>query len=138
MFEKAFTEVNEILENIDESYLNKISISFRKMIIENMDLKYEFRYDSSKPFMEQEISEDAKIILAIIYMEYWASIEEKEEIKTQIEAQDKEIYNVFKTENKEINKNEVEELVNTSLIEVKNKNFIIRFFEKIKNFLKKK
>ena len=43
MFEKAFTEVNEILENMDESYVNQISKSFRRMIIENMDLNYQMK-----------------------------------------------------------------------------------------------
>ena len=137
MFEKAFTEVNEILENMDESYVNQISKSFRRMIIENMDLNYEFRYDSSKSFMEQEISDDAKAIMAIIYMEYWATNEEKETIKKQIEVDEKEVYDVFKSTSKKA-VNQEEKQIETALVEVKKKNFLLKVFERIKNFFKKK
>ncbi len=137
MFEKAFTEVNEILENMDESYVNHISKSFRRMIIENMDLNYEFRYDSSKSFMEQEISDDAKAIMAIIYMEYWATNEEKETIKKQIEVDEKEVYDVFKSTSKKA-VNQEEKQIETALVEVKKKNFLLKVFERIKNLFKKK
>ncbi len=138
MFEKAFTEVNEIIENMDESYINQISTSFRKMIIENMDLTYEFTYDSSKSFIDQEISDEAKAIMAIIYMEYWATEEEKANIRKQIDIEEKEIYDVFKNSKKQDSKSIDSNQVETALVEVKQKNFLLKIFEKIKNLFKKK
>ena len=48
MYGQALREVNEVLENMDEKYTKLISPDFMKMMIENIDWSYDFKYDTNK------------------------------------------------------------------------------------------
>ena len=50
-------------------------------LYEAVDWEHDFEYDDSKSLEEQNLSEDAKQILAMIYMRFFADEEEKEEFK---------------------------------------------------------
>lgn len=90
MYEKALREVNEVLENMDEKYTKKISPEFINMMIKNMDLLYDFKYDITKPLEEQNLSEEAKTILSIIYIRYFCSEDEKLEVIKSMKENDLE------------------------------------------------
>lgn len=90
MYEKALREVNEVLENMDEKYTKKISPEFINMMIKNMDLLYDFKYDITKPLEEQNLSEEAKTILSIIYIRYFCSEGEKLEVIKSMKENDLE------------------------------------------------
>ena len=90
MYEKALREVNEVLENVDEKYTKQISSEFINMMIKNMDLSYDFKYDITKPLEEQNLSEEAKTILSIIYLRYFCDKDERLEIIKEMKENDLE------------------------------------------------
>ena len=138
MYERALREVNDVLENMDEKYTKKISAEFINMMIKNMDLSYDFKYDITKPLEEQNLSEEAKTILSIIYLRYFCDENEKIDIIKQMKENDlefenisKEKYNPDKIFNKKSNiKIETE-------LPKKNKKWYQKIFEKLKKLLKK-
>lgn len=141
-YAKSYTELIEILKYISKSDLNKIPKDKIKNYIKNKDNDYIYIYDSKKNFENQNISKLTKILIANLYIEYWADEEEKAQIKINDR---KEIYDIdnknaekYKTDNifekkKKRNEENVEE---TSLTIIKKKNFIQKIIEKIKKKLK--
>lgn len=65
-FEKAYSEVLEILKYIPLNDYNKIPQKYIKHLEENCDENSEFVYNVALPFDKQEISENAKDILGMI------------------------------------------------------------------------
>ena len=138
-YHKAYKEVIEILK-----YLPKESVNKRpKTIIETFEKKqkkdYVFNIDINKTFEEQNLLEETKDILAIIFRDYWATpyqrekIQEKEKYERQkIEEEKLKKYNpknIFKNKKNIIEKNEE----NKNLpIQIKKQ----KFYEKLINFLK--
>ena len=141
-YAKSYTELIEILKYISKSDLNKIPKDKIKNYIKNKDNNYIYIYDSKKNFENQNISKLTKILIANLYIEYWADEEEKAQIKINDR---KEIYDIdnknaekYRTDNifekkKKRNEENVEE---TSLTIIKKKNFIQKIIEKIKKKLK--
>ena len=141
-YAKSYTELIEILKYISKSDLNKIPKDKIKNYIKNKDNNYIYIYDSKKNFENQNISKLTKILIANLYIEYWADEEEKAQIKINDR---KEIYDIdnknaekYRTDNifekkKKTNEENVEE---TSLTIIKKKNFIQKIIEKIKKKLK--
>lgn len=138
MYEKALREVNEVLENVDEKYTKQISSEFINMMIKNMDLSYDFKYDITKPLEEQNLSEEAKTILSIIYLRYFCDKDERLEIIKEMKENDlefeknlKEKYNSDKIFDKKDNvKIEAE-------LPIIPKKWYQKIFEKLKKFFKR-
>jgi len=80
MYGKVFREVGEVIDNMDPKDTLKISSDFLKTIIKKADWSYDFKYDKSKSIMEQNLSDDAQVLLSVIYLRYFASKEEKLEL----------------------------------------------------------
>ncbi len=79
----AYTEVLEVLRYVPDEDLFKIpkeKILFYEL---NRDADYEYRLDTNKRFKDQEMSRITKAILANIYRDYWAPLDEKKEIIMQ-------------------------------------------------------
>ena len=98
-YHKAYKEVIEILKYLPKESVNKIP----KTIIETFEKKqkkdYVFNIDINKTFEEQNLLEETKDILAIIFRDYWATpyqrekIQEKEKYERQkIEEEKLKIY----------------------------------------------
>ena len=71
MYDKAFTEVNEIFNYLPEEQVKMIPSSFIKMILEHMDYSYDFKYNPDIPFEEQNLLDETKAILEILYIQFW-------------------------------------------------------------------
>ncbi|MBR2289230.1 MAG: hypothetical protein IJ867_01060 [Clostridia bacterium] len=84
MDKKALREVYEVIDHMSVEDTKKISKGFLERLYQNIDWSYDFTYDEAKSLEEQDISEDAKVVLAIIYMRYFASQEEKLELIKEI------------------------------------------------------
>lgn len=116
----AYKEVMEVLNHMSEEDINKIPKEVLKYYEENQDTSYYFFIDSDKSFVEQNLSDKAKIVLAILFRDYWASEEQREKIKRKekadieaLEQKKKEIYqneNLFE-KNKEVHPKEEQSLV---------------------------
>ena len=89
-YANAYTEVLDILKYISKEDYEKIPKSKIKVFEENSNKNYNFTYDENKTLDEQNVSEIAKAIIAILFRDYWATkeqryiiIKKQQEIKDQ-------------------------------------------------------
>ena len=140
----AYTEVDRILNLMDEQYQKKIPEKLRKLISESKLNDYDVIINPKIPLKEQKISRKALSILAVLNYNYWCVGESKKQkliekyIKNEKIKQEKlrELYNpdnLFNNKN-EFSKQNIE---NKQLIVYnKKENVIIKIFNKIKKLLK--
>ena len=77
----AYAEILEILDYMEEEYVNKIPQKLIRVIKENALDTYERHLDANVPLEEQEISEKTTAILAMLMLNYWCeSPEQKQEL----------------------------------------------------------
>ncbi len=94
----AYKEVIEVLKYTKKEDVKKIPKQKIMFWINNMKKDYNFKIDVNKKIEEQNLSKEAKAIIANIFKNYWATdyqrkrIEEKE--RYEIENQKKEKYNI--------------------------------------------
>lgn len=138
VYARAYTELYEILKNISENDLNKIPKEVFNMLERKRDKEYNFKLEENIEFENQELLRETKILLAILYRDYWARKEEKEKIiqkwKNDIiksEEEKKKIYNeIFQNKKERI----IEQKNDNNLpVEVKKE----KLFKKIICFIKK-
>lgn len=148
----AYKEVIEILKYTKEEDVNKIPKYRILLWKKNMKKDYDFKVDVNKPIEEQNLSLEAKAILANIFKKYWATDFQKEKIEAkekydfeQLEKEKSEKYNpndIFKVEEKD-----KEQIKKETVIEEKGPNevlavetqmsFFKKFIDKIKKWFKK-
>lgn len=154
----AAAEALAILNHTDISLLSKIPYS----VVQSLETKAseyteEVKLDLTLSLNEQQISEDAKIILTILYKDFLCSDEEQENLNKQILENESEYnkeleeqYNPFKDSQQTTSTSEIssspssESETNTSensemtaLIE-KPKKWYFRIFDRIVKFFRKK
>ena len=78
VYQEAFAEVDEILKIMPIDLLSKIPVQFRKIISENKAKNY--KVDIQEPLNEEKLKEETVVILGLIYRDFLASPEEKEEL----------------------------------------------------------
>lgn len=147
-FARALSEIDFILRNTDENLQNKIPQSFWNYIEENKDEEYQVTIDMNIPLENQNLREDTINLMAIVYRNYFCTLDEKkeyDELLNQNEQKYKEKYsyeNLFKN-------NKVEELIqaeqqseDVQMIEYKQENIFSKILNKMKCifsvFLRKK
>ena len=131
----------EILKYISKEQYNKIPNELIKVYEENSDKNYYFKYNPEKTLEEQKVLKITKIIIAILFRDYWATDEQKAKIianqnnnRKKLENKKIEKYNaeeVFK-------KNEIikEEVKEESLILIKKEKWYLRIYLFLKNLIK--
>ena len=142
-YANAYTEVLEILKFIPKTDYNKIPQDMIKVFSYNQNKNYIFNYNPLQSLDDQNVSKKAKLIISILFRDYWAQdnqrakILNKEKIdRMRFEEEKQEKYNVnnlFKNKQENFQNSER----NTSLIEVKEKNFLQKIIEKIINLFRK-
>lgn len=135
----ALSEVNALLKLSNMEVVHNVPYKLRKYIVQNMDKTFKVNVDMSKSLEDQNISNKAKNILALIYRDYLVTNEEKKQLiinekqmQTERQKQIRELYNpenVFK-KNYEIN----EQQGSTAMIVIKEKNIFSKILHKIKSF----
>ena len=149
-YEKVLREVEYILQQFPKEIQNKIPDDFRNDIIKNMDVTYiPETYNKNKTLDEQNISEETKKILALIYRNYLVSDEERKKLiteennireKSENEKRKKygaeDIFNNKTNNSQNINSNaDADKLIIKSS---NNKKWYKKLIEKILNFFNKK
>ena len=81
----VYSELYEILKNINKEKVMKISPKIIDKIINERDKNYEPKINWNKPLTQQNINQNTKNILAWINLKYWASDEEKDLLLEKIE-----------------------------------------------------
>lgn len=131
-YRSAFTEINEILKETDENVLSKIPLDVKKFIEENINENYNFIIDPNFN-IEDQISEDTKVIISWLYRDYIMSNEEKintiRNEENNFKMNEENIYNGINKKEENI---QLEE--NMSLIKYKK----IKWYDKIICFFKEK
>ena len=90
-YANAYTEVLDILKYISKEDYEKIPKSKIKVFEENSNKNYSFKYDVDKTLEEQNVSEIAKMIIAILCRDYWTTNEQRYIIiKKQREAREEQ------------------------------------------------
>ena len=144
-YANAYKEVLIVLDNLIKEDYDKIPKEYIEFLKSNCNNEYEFYYDNSKTFEEQELLDDTKYILFGLFEKFGATEIQKEKIKNfkdnyyrKIEEEKREQYNpddIFKKVNTNIKTTNIEtpeNNSNTKLIEYKEP-----IFTKLKNFLLK-
>ena len=139
-YEEAFVEVDEIFKIMPIDLLSKIPIKFRQVISENKATDY--KVEIQENFDEQNLKQETIAILGLIYRDFLASPEEREELQAQdaeelrkIEQDMQEKYN---TENifKKKNQKDDDELLRDMVL-YKEPGFLKKFFNLIKGIFNK-
>lgn len=143
-YRKACKEVIEILSYISKEEYNKIPQEIIKVLENDKDDDYNFKYDPNKTLDEQNISKQAKTIIAIFYRDYWASEYQRKKIKEyekllyeKIEKEKKDKYNsneIFKIDN-HIKENDRK---NEIVLVDNNESLFKKILNRIKNFFTRK
>ena len=141
---RAYTQVLEILNNLKLEDYNKVPEDLISTLEEYKDEDTRFKYDSKKDYLEQNVSSEAKLILAIFFKKYWASDEKKEQIRvyeinklTAIEEEKQKIYpkNVISDS---LAQEKLEEKRQKQLESVSHQSFFKRFLAKLKEKIMKR
>lgn len=143
-YEEAFAEVDEILKKMPIELFSKIPIQFRQIISANKSKNY--KIDIQTPLVEENLKEETIIILGLIYRDFLATPEEREELKTQdiqelrkIEEELQEKYNMDKLfKKRKVEKNTSNDNFSTEMIVYKEESFIKKIFNFIKSLFNKK
>ena len=142
-YKQSLTELNAIIHYMNIEYLKKIPQKFIDFINKNMDVNYKPNISQNIPINEQNIKQDTKVLLSLLYRNYWCDSEVKNELlnedaiqKEQYEQELREKYNpdnIFKNKTQHIEETK-EEVKNVSLVEYKETSWFYNFFENIKKF----
>ena len=139
-YEEAFAEVDEILKMIPIDLVSKIPIKFRQVISQNKANDYNIKIQ--EPLEEKNLKQETIVILGLIYRDFLASPEEREELQLKdaeelkrIEEEMQQQYdidNIFKKR-----KSSSEEDFSTDLILYKEQGFLKKLLNIIKGIFKK-
>lgn len=142
IYANAYQEVIEVLKYTKKEDLLKIPKFKIDMYKKYMNKNNNFKIDKTKPLEEQNISNEAKAILANLYKDYWATDYEKQRIEAkenydleQIAKEKYSVDNLFKK--KEIKQENVSNN-ETSIVVIKKEKWYKKIFNNIKNFFNKK
>ena len=139
-YRNGLAEVDMILNYADEESLSKIPENLKQFIKENKS-DYTTKINPEKDLKDQDLLYETKVILSVLYRDYWASQDERKQLLEEekaelidIENRKNEKYNyndLFKNKNSEIETNvkEIKSLV------VK-QNLIRKIVNKIKGFFR--
>lgn len=140
-YRKSLCEVAEVLENSEENIQQKIPKKLKDFIYNNRISNYNPRIDFSKEDWEEDLSEDAKSIIALIYRDCLVS---KEERKKLLKIEENELYEKYNPDNIFKNNNESEKIneeMNStdsiSLTSQEEQVWYKKIIKKILSFLKK-
>ena len=141
-YANAYKEVLVILDNLIKEDYDKIPKEYIEFLTANCNNDYEFYYDNSKTFEEQELLNDTKYILFGLFEKFGATELQKEKIKNfkknyynKLEEEKRNLYNsenIFKEKKVEKNEN-----INLVIKENKKENFINKILKFIKNIFRK-
>lgn len=143
-YQEAFTEVDEVLKLMPIDLVSKISPKLRKLISENKALDY--KTTIKEPLEERELKKETIVILGLIYRDFIATPEEKEQLKLRdaeylkkIEEEMQKQYDINKVFEKRQEKRADEKLEEkTQLVVYEEPGFIKKLFNLIKGIFKKK
>ena len=145
-YANAYKEVLIVLNNLIKEDYEKIPKEYIEFLETNANPNYDFKYDSSKAFNEQELLDDTKYILFSLFEKYGATEIQKSKIKSfkdnynkKLEKEKREKYNpddIFKKNT--LNENIINETKeNVQMVEYKEQRWYEKIFAKILKIFRK-
>ena len=140
-YANAYSELLEILKFISNEEYEKIDKEMIQLFETYYNKEYVFEYDPDKTLDEQNVSKTTKIIISILFRDYWATDEQREEILAKerydlekLEEEKREKYNpaeIFK------NRKVIDTIEKDNLpMETKKENIFKKLINIIKGILK--
>ncbi len=123
VFEEACSEMNYILEHMNPIDKNKIPKSVIDFFKENRSLTYKVKLTTDKKLEEQDLKDETKAFIKIIYAKYFLEDSQKEDFINQL-----------KEHKEEKNNDNIE----TTELVVYKENKILKVIRKIFSFFKRK
>lgn len=74
---EGITEVLEILENVDNVFINKLPKKLQEFLKQNQSTSYIPNLDYTKNLKELNLRSETKDLLSIMYLNYWSTEKEK-------------------------------------------------------------
>lgn len=146
-YANAYKEVLDILKYVSKEDLNKIPTQKIEMFSKYANYDYDFEYNPEITLKEQNVSDIAQTIIAILFRDYWATSEQREKILRKekydmqlLEEYKKEKYNsniIFNNKYKTNNCSSEENNQETSMVDVSNIKWYKKIWRKIKNLFRK-
>lgn len=141
IYTKAYTEVNCLLQYLPQSYLDKLPKKLMELIRDQSDAQYNIYIDTNKSLLEQNFSDKAIDLIAVLKYNYWSTDEEKQQLEKIFYENEntyqEELLEKYNPDN--IFKKKKTENIDTNLQMVEYKeNVFIQFFNKIKNLFRKR
>lgn len=147
IYHKAFKEFMEIIKFFPKNEYKKIPKHFIDFIEENMDNNYEYKVEHIDDFQNQEMLEETRTLLSIVYRDFLASDEEKKQIieseneellqEEKLNQEKYDVYTIFEKRNNDKIKMKNEVLIEKNLVVVKEK-WYKKLLNKIRDFFIKK
>ena len=143
----AYCEVDIILGQMEEEYVNKVPSELRKLFKEQKRKDYLPEIKADVPLAKQNLMRKTIAILALLNLNYWCEDEKEKQDLIQMYAQNdrkrehelEEKYNpdnLFKKKDIEVEET-TDSTESKELIEYKEENFLKKILRKIVNFFKK-
>ena len=142
-YEEAFTEVEEVLKLMPIDLVSRIPAQLRQTISENKATNYKIVI--KEPLEEQKLKKETIVILGLIYRDFLASPEERDELQKRdaeeldrIEKENAEQYDIENVFSKRKNKQNEDSENSTELVVYEKKGFFRKIIKFFKNFFIKK
>ena len=139
----AYAEVDEILNLLEDDYINKVPENVKRFFKEERDNNYEPKIDVDIPLNEQNLKRETMVLLAILKLNYCCKDEdEKKAFLNELNENEREYNEKYNPDNLFKNKksNKLEENIeenNDLPIEYEEKNIIYKILEKIKSLFRR-
>ena len=144
VYRKAFTEVYEIINNLENNDYNKIPKDVVQAIESNRDKEYEYFFDETVSLTEQEMLPETKAILFNFFRDYLSTKEQKEKIivfqineRMRLEDEKTKKYNIDIFTKKDVQQSINKGVQETALTKVKRNNIIVKLISLIKSIFSK-
>ena len=135
---EAAKEINEILKYIPEEEVNKIPVKLREFFKEIESKNYVVNINPNILLENQDLKEETKDIIALIYRNYWCSEEEKKELDQKLIENDKRFEE--KLREKYNPDNIFKNNVSSEKEEIKDQSLVVtnteKWYKKFLNFIK--
>ena len=143
------TEISTIIKYMPKEYQNKIPTNVMEFFEKNKTNNYKVNINPNNIFDKSNIKEETLAIIAMLNIKYWCPnenlkkqlIKKYDENEKQYQREIRETYNtdnLFKNRNNSQLYTDRVSTEESAILEYKEKNFLQRLFEKIKNLFKKK
>mgnify|MGYP004519708371 CR=1 FL=1 len=137
---KAFSEVYDIINHMEENMKNKIPTKFIDFLKDNRDYNYDVKIDYSQSIVNQNLIHETKVLLSLIYRDYICDKQKRENLIKQdnkiLNEQEENLrkkYEIDFGKIKDNRKNKKVEVETVALTVVKEQ----KWYEKIIEILKK-